>query len=258
MTPIFALLAALSVVSPRADGASGRADSVAPAPWRASAGYAFESFTSRLAAWQAYTLRAERHVAGGSLALEGQVATRYGLWDQSVALDAYHTLWRGAYGNLRVAVAPGARVLPRSDLTAEVYQGFGPGWEASAAYRRMNYPANGVDLWGVSLGKYVGNWYVVARATAVPQSGRLGGGAWLLVRRYFATADDYLDLSGGVGSEVTTLAADSVTVSHSQFLAARVQHFVTLGLGFTLGATWNAQQGLPVRRGLALGVLYRW
>ena len=249
-----------TTVSAADTGATGAvaADTAAPMSWRAGFEYGFESFTMSRAAWQTYTARLERKIAHGSIALEGEDATRFSLWDQAVALDAYRTLWRRAYGNLRVSVAPGAQVLPRSDVTAEVYQGGGGGWEVSAGYRRMNYAGHGVDLWGASLGKYVGNWYVVARATAVPQSGKLGGGAWLLVRRYLGTADDYLDVSGGVGSEVATVAVDSVAVSRTQFVTARLQRFVTPRLGLTLGATWNAQRGIPTRSGLALGVLYRW
>jgi YaiO family outer membrane protein len=250
---------ALALAAAADSGAASRAaDSSAQAAWRAGLEYGFESFTTGRATWQTYTARVERKFVHGALALEAMDATRFSLWDQAAALDAYRTLWRLAYGNLRVALAPGARVLPRSDVTAEVYQGVRGGWEASAGYRRMSYPGRGVDLWGASLGKYVGDWYVVARGTAVPRSGKLGGGASLLVRRYLQTADDYLDVSGGLGSEVATIAADSVVVSGSRFLTARLQRFVTPSLGITLGATWNIQQGIPARRGLALGVNYRW
>ena len=256
---IAALALALAAAADTGATAPGpQPDSAAGVSWRAGLEYGFESFTVARAAWQTWTARLERKVARGSIALELVDATRFSLWDQGAALDGYRTLWRGAYGNLRVGVAPGARVTPRLDLTAEVYQAIRGGWEASAGYRRMNYPGEGVDLWSGSLGKYAGDWYVVAHATAVPRSGRLGGGVWLLVRRYLATADDYVDLSGGVGSEVATLAVDSVAVSHADFLAARAQHFVTPRLGLTLGATWNTQQGIPARRGLALGVVYRW
>jgi len=257
VTPFLALV--LAAVAGAADtGAVPAADTAGRGSWRAGFQYGFEDFTASRATWQTWTGRVERRWASGSLAFEAEDATRFSLWDQAATLDGYRTLWRRAYGNLRVSVAPGAQVLPRSDVTAEVYQGLAGAWEVSAGYRRMGYAGHGVDLWGASLGKYVGNWYLVARATAVPQSGKLGGGASLLVRRYFATADDYVDLSGGAGSEVATLAADSVTVSATRYLAADWQHFVTPRLGLTLGATWNAQQGIPNRRGLMLGVLYRW
>jgi YaiO family outer membrane protein len=255
MMPLLAMALAAAAA---ADTGAATADTAGRAAWRAGLEYGFEAFTTSRAAWQTYTARVERKSARGSIALEAVDATRFSLWDQAAALDAYRTLWAHAYGNLRVSVAPGAQVLPRSDVTAELYQGIGRGWEASAGYRRMNYAGRGVDLWGASLGKYVGNWYVVARATAVPQSGRLGGGAWLLVRRYLQTADDYVDVSGGAGSEVATLAADSIAVSHTQFLAARAQHFVSPRVGLTLGATWNVQQGIPARRGLTFGAMYRW
>lgn len=225
--------------------------------WRASAGYAFESFTSQRATWQAYQVRVERKLRHGSVALEMGDASRFSLWDQSLALDAYQTLWRRAYGNVRLAVAPGAQVLPRSDVTAEIYQGVPGGWEASAGYRRMSFPGTSVNIWDASLAKYAGDWYLRARLMAVPQSGRLGGGLALEARRYLRTADDYLDASAGVGHEVITLPIAPV-VAASRFLAARYQGFFSTHVGISVGATYNSQQGIPDRRGLALGIICRW
>lgn len=261
MTPFLTLaLAAAAAAAPATDTGArpAAADSARRAEWGASLSYGFESFTSSWAAWQAWTVRLERKDASGSIAVEGLDATRFGIWDQGGALDTYHLLWRRAYANLRLGLAPNAQVTPRLDLTAEVYQGLPGAWETSASYRRMSYVGTGVNLWGASLAKYVGNWYVIARVTAVPQAGKLGGGVSLLVRRYLQTADDYLDLSAGTGSEVVTLAADRVAVDRSRFIAARLQRFVTARIGISLAATYNTQQGIPTRRGLALGAMYRW
>ena len=225
--------------------------------WRASAGYGFEAFTAQRATWQAYQTRVERRFRDGSLALELGDASRFSLWDQTVTLDGYRTLWRRAYGHLALAVGPGARVLPRSDVSGEIHQGFAGGWEVSAGYRHMSFVGQGVGIWHASLAKYAGDWYLHARATAVPQAGKLGGGLALEARRYLATADDYLDVMGGAGNEVVTLASGPV-VAASRFLAGRYQGFFTRHLGATIGGTWNAQQGIPDRRGLTVGVLYRW
>jgi len=255
---ILALAAAAAAAPPPDTGAVPAATDTAAAQWRASLVYGFEDFTSSWTTWQSWTARLERKSPSGSVALEAATASRFGLWDQGGALDTYHLLWRRAYGNVRLGLAPGARVTPRLDFTTEVYQGLPGDWEASAGYRRMNYAGSGVNLWGASLARYAGNWYLVARLTAVPQSGRLGGGVSLLVRRYLETADDFLDVSGGTGAEVVTLAADSVAVERSRFLAVRLQRFVTTTVGFALAATYNTQQGIPTRRGLSLGAMYRW
>ena len=241
-----------------ADTGAAAPDTGARGSWRASLSYGFEDFTSSWASWQAWDARFERKTASGSIAAEALASTRFGVWDQGGALDAYHLLWRRAYGNLRIGLAPGAQVTPRFDLTAEVYQGLPAAWEASASYRRMSYATSGVNLWGASLAKYAGNWYVVARLTAVPQAGRLGGGISLLARRYLETADDYVDLSAGTGNEIVTLAADSVAVDRSRFLAARLQRFLTARVGVSVAATYNTQQGIPTRRGLTVAAMYRW
>jgi YaiO family outer membrane protein len=249
---------AAALGAPGDSGAARPTDSTTRAAWRGTLTYGFEAFTAGRATWQAWMARVERKTPQGSLALEALHSSRFSLWDDAGALDAYHTLWRRAYGNVRIALAPGAQVLPRLDATAEVFQGVGGGWEASAGYRRMSFSGSGVNLWSASLAKYVGNWYVVARGTAVPQSGKLGGGVGLLVRRYFQSANDFLDVSGGTGSEVVTLGADSVNVSRSQSLSVRLQHFVSARVGLTIAATFDTQQGIPNRRGLVFGGLYRW
>ena len=227
--------------------------------WRASSGYGFEAFTAQRATWHAWQTRLERRFTGGSVALELGDASRFSLWDQTVTLDSYHTLWRRAYGHLALGVGPGALVLPRSDISAEVYQDFAAGWEASAGYRRMSFVGSGVTIWDASLAKYAGNWYLRSRLTAVPQAGKLGGGLGLEARRYLATADDYHDVSGGVGNKVITLPPPAgPVVAASRFLAGRYQGFFTQHLGVTFGGTWNSQSGIPDRRGLAVGLIYRW
>lgn len=259
MTPLLVFaLAVAPALGPADTGEVTRPRETDTTVWMAAADYGFEAFTHGLAAWQMWTARIERRTPAVAVALEATDASRFALWDQQAALDAYPKLWRHAYGNLRVAVAPGARVLPRSDITGEIYQAVGRAWEISASYRRMNYPDRGVNLWGVSVARYMPHWYVVARATAVPLSGRLGGGAWLTVRRYLATTDDYVDLVGGSGSEVVTLGAGSTVVNHSQFFAGRLQQSLSHRLALTAGGTWTSQQGLPTRSGLTLGANYRW
>ncbi len=261
MTPLLTLaLAAAAAAAPVADTGAGAAaaDTAGRAAWQASLSYGFEDFTSSWISWQSWDARLERKTASGSIAAEALATTRFGLWDRGGALDTYHLLWRRAYGNLRLGVAPDAQVTPRFDLTAEVFQALPGAWEVSASYRRMSYVGNGVNLWGASFAKYVGNWYVIARGTAVPQGGKLGGGIALLVRRYLQTADDYFDVSAGTGSEVVTLAANNFAVEGSQFLSARLQRFVTARVGVSVAATYNTQQGIPTRRGLAVGAMYRW
>ncbi len=258
-----ATLITTGAVSPAADtGAApavARAPDTVPAPaWRAALSGGFEAFASLRTPWLAWLARVERRDRRGTIAAEAVLDRRFSLWDAGGAVDVYHVLWRRAYGNVRVVAAPGARVIPRLDASAELYQGVGAGIEVSAGYRRMSYPGGGVDLWGASVAKYAGDWYLRVRGVAVPQHGELGGSLGLLVRRYLGTPDDLVDLSGAAGKEVVTVGPGPLLeVRTSTELALRLQRFVTPRLGLSLTGTYAAEQGIPARTGLTVGVVRR-
>ncbi len=256
-----AALAATGAASPAADTGGAPAvapaqDSVAAPHWRAALAGGFESFSSLRTPWLTWLARVERRDRRGTIAAEAVLDRRFSLWDAGGAVDVYHVLWRRAYGNLRVVAAPGARVIPRVDASAELYQGLGAGLEVSASYRRMTYPGGGVDLWGASAAKYAGDWYVRVRGVAVPRNGELGGSLGLLVRRYLGTPDDLVDVSGAAGKEVVTVGPGPLLeLRTTTELALRLQKFVTPRTGLSLIATYAAEQGIPTRTGLTAGII---
>lgn len=259
------LLLALLLTAPPADtGGALR--------WHATLGYGFEAFTQGRTPWQSASAEVGRRFDHGAVIGQVLAARRFGLTDGGVAVDAYRTLWPRAYGNLRVQVDPGADVLPRLDVAAELFHGVRGGFEFSAGYRRMQYAGDHADLISAGAGAYAGNWYLRSRAVVVPRSipvppGGASGGALhasvsLAVRRYFATADDYLDVQGGLGEEVIATGAfpsgPLVEVRRTRYLAATFRTFPTPRLGLSVGATFNGTDGFPDRRGLTAGVTTRW
>ena len=249
------LLLALLALVPPADSGNGLR-------WQGTLGYGFEAFTRDQATWQSASAQVGRRFDHGTVIGELLAARRFDLTDEGFAVDAYRTLWRGAYGNLRTQVDPGAEVLPRLDVAAEVFQNAKGGFEFSAGYRRMQYAGDHADLWTAGAGKYAGNWYLRARTIVVPRGGTTAVSVSLAVRRYFATADDYLDVQGGLGEELITLGTGPsgplVEVRRNRYLAATFRTFVTARLGVTVGATFNGTDGLPDRRGLTAGLTTRW
>jgi YaiO family outer membrane protein len=247
------LLFALLVATP---------DTVVAPKWQAGVRYGFEAFTRDRATWQAASAQLGHRFAHGTLIAELLTATRFDLTDRGGALDAYHRLWPHSYGNLRVQVAPGADVLPRLDVSTEVFQGVPGGFEFSVGYRRMQYAHDHADLFSAGVAKYTGNWYLRARTTVVPKAGTTGVSGSLAVRRYLATADDYLDIQGGLGQELITVGAGpggpDVQVRANRFAAVRIQKLLTSRIGLSVGATYNSTDGLPDRRGLAAGLFCRW
>lgn len=230
--------------------------------WHAALGYGFEAFARDRAAWHAASAQVGRRFDHGTVIGELLAARRFDRTDEGLAVDAYRTLWPRAYGNLRVQVDPDAEVLPRLDVAAELFQGVARGFELSGGYRRMQYPNDQADLFTAGAGKYTGNWYLRARAIVVPREGATAVSGSVAVRRYFATTDDYLDVQGGIGEELITVGTGPsgplVDVRQTRYVAATWRRFVTARLGLTIGATYNAIDGFPDRRGLSFGLMQRW
>lgn len=253
----FAVLAAVSLVALPA-GAAAQAGAHA---WQAGVTVNAEDFASSDPAWSSWwriAATVQRRFHKGALVLEASDHRRFGRWDAAIRADAYRDLWHGSYGSLRVQAAPGALVIPRADVTAELFQGF-RGWVASAAYRRMAFASDNVNVLGLSLARYLGPWYVQATGNAVPGS---GGEPWALslvgrVRRYLQAPDELLELTAGTGREVVVLGSGSFDLRTTRTLAARVQLFPWQRTGFSLGSSYTTYEGIPHRVGLDLAFLRR-
>ena len=254
-----ALVAALVALG---DSSAARTDSVArrvdPPWWELRADGAAESFTSRLSAWQRHTLSLQRRVAWGAITGEAFVARRFDRWERGGAAEAAATTWRGAYVDARVAASPGALVVPRLDASAELYQGVGGGWELAPGVRVMRYASTDVPVYSLAAGRYVGDWYLRARATAAPQSGGVGAGGAFVVRRYFGNATELVEASAADGRDVVTLAPGVTELRASRSAFVRGQRMLTATVGGSLAASVAEEGGLPRRRGVELGLFLRW
>lgn len=261
-----ALGAALAAAS--AAATAGAQEPARPA-WQARATVARETFASdepQWTPWVSYGAAAARRFASGSLALELSRTRRFGTWEGAAAVDAYRTLWRRAYGNVRVQLAPGADALPRHDVSAELFQGLAGGWEPSVAVRRMAFASETVDFAAASLGRFVGPWYARGRATWVPRRGGADAGSVsALARRYLGGATDaYLEASAGSGGEAVTLAPATagagpvVEVRRTTFVSVGAQWHLGAHLGASASASVNTFAGVPTRRGGSVGAVVRW
>jgi len=122
----------------------------------------------------------------------------------------------------------------------------------------MAFSAVTANVWSGGAARYAGNWYLRARALLVPHQGASAGAALLTVRRYFATAEDYLDVQAGFGNEVVAVGAGGADVRTSRSAALTWRRAVSPALAVQAGGTWNATEGFPARRGLTVGLTHRW
>jgi YaiO family outer membrane protein len=191
--------------------------------------------------WNEYEVSLRRKFDRGSIALEMLSADRFGNHDTAWALDSYVSLWDRAYANLRYQIGPDGELFPDNAWRAELFQGVGQGWEISGSYDHMDFGGSDVDMYGVGVGRYWGNFYARYRVLHVPGvgSGSLSHRAQL--RYYYAgNADDYFEVYAGNGRshELDNSGFDHVSSSsHSSFGASYVNYFAPhwgfkVGVGF--------------------------
>ena len=255
---LLALACALCVGRPPAPPASLPADT--PAVWEAGLGHALDSFASAAwPDWQTTTLSVRRRFSGGSIAGEGIRGERFGATDWAGALDAYARTWSGGYGYVRAQLAPGADVLPRSDVQAELFHDLRSGWELSAGARRIAARDEAIPVYSASLARFFGRWSLRARGSAVPHAGATGGGGALLLRRDLGSPAAFALVAVSGGREVVTVGSGPrVEVRATRSVSLHLQRFLLGNLGIAGGAEYTRFSGIPDRRGVSLGLLARW
>jgi YaiO family outer membrane protein len=228
--------------------------------WQASAGAGWtDTGGGSGTPWRDHGFTLRRYGKQGSIALEALRAQRFGLHDSAWALDAYTTLWQGAYANLRYQRAPGATLFPANAGRAEVYQSLGQGWEGSVSDDVLGFPSR-VNLYGIALGKYAGNFYLQLRHQAVVSRGAHGSGERLLGRWYYMS-DSFLEASvnGGRSEDAQSLLGGR---SHSGGGNLVWTHYWNRDWGTRVQASFaranHAGNAGGSERGLAFSVYRRW
>ncbi len=228
-------------------------------PWQFGVTYDYLNFSPSVTDWHTVKSMLRRTFEHGSLALESIQTERFSEWDDALAVDGYLDLWPRAYANLRFQVTNDAGVLPRLDYASELYQGFGEGWELSGGYRHMDYSSNNVDLYSVSLGKYIGDWYLREKTYFLPESDGIDLSQSFSIRRYLANEDDYIQFETGFGNESVTLGLGPVIESRrTHFFSLGVHKFLTNRLGIVVSLTYQDIDRTPIRRGINFGFITRW
>jgi YaiO family outer membrane protein len=223
----------------------------------AELGYAVEAFTRDRAAWQTVRAQVAHRIGRATLVAEAAAASRFDQWDQAVSAEAYAGLPGKLSGYARVQVAPGAGVLPRTDLAAALDRGLGGGWEVGASYRRMGFRDAAIDVIGLAAARYAGPWYLQARAGLVPEAGRTGGWLALRVRRYRVAEqpDELIEAGAVVGQEVVLLGPSvAPQVRSTGSVDARVQRRLTAVWSVAAGVSWAREDGVPSRFGVNLSL----
>jgi YaiO family outer membrane protein len=207
--------------------------------------------------WNDQVASVRHYTKAGSLAFETLRAHRFGQHDYAWALDGYVNLWQGAYANVRYQRGAAARLFPANAGRAELYQSLGHGWEASVSDDVLGYAAR-VNIYGVSIAKYAGDWYVQLRHQNIVSAGMHGTGERLLARWYYAgDADTYAEATVNSGRSDDPL---SLVGGQSRSGGGSVTwvRYWTPAWGTRVGASVSRASGADNQRSLNVAVYRRW
>jgi YaiO family outer membrane protein len=230
--------------------------------WAASFGYSFSHFAPDRDKWNEYDATVRHYWEHGSLAAEYLKANRFTLTDEAVALDAYVDLWFRAYANVRYQYSPDATLYPDHAYRAELFQGVGQGWELSGSYDRLDFTNSNVNMYGVGIGKYTGNWYLRWRTLFIPSTSKSGLSHRAIARYYFSgDADDYVELNGGFSRGGEYLyQSQIVDITKSWTVGAAVRKYFSPRWGMKLAADYSKEQTANpyAERSMSVSLLLRW
>jgi YaiO family outer membrane protein len=207
--------------------------------------------------WNDQTASVRHYMKGGSIGFETLRAHRFDQTGHAWALDAYADLWTGAYANIRYQRSPAARLFPANSGRVEVYQSLGQGWEASVADDVLGFDAR-VNIYGVGLGKYAGNWYVQLRHQNIVSQGSHSNGQRLLARYYYAgDADSYLEATANSGRSDDPLSLSGGRARSGGGSVTWVRYWSD-NWGSKVGANFSRGANDARERGLSVGLYRRW
>jgi YaiO family outer membrane protein len=207
--------------------------------------------------WNDQTISVRHYAKAGSLAFETLRADRSGRDDYAWALDGYVNLWSGAYANVRYQRGAAARLFPANAGRAELYQSLGNGWEASVSDDVLGF-APRVNIYGVGIAKYTGDWYLQLRHQNIVSPGAHGTGDRLLARWYYAgDADTYAEVAVNSGRSDDPLSLVGGETRSGGGSATWVRYW-TRAWGTRVGATFSRAGGAGNQRGVTFALYRRW
>ncbi|GAB3747072.1 YaiO family outer membrane beta-barrel protein [Lysobacter olei] len=229
--------------------------------WAARFNVGRTTFRPERDGWTEQSASLRRYFQRGSLGLEWLGATRFEQRDVAWALDGYVDVWSRAYANLRYQHAPTPDLFPDRSWRVEVFQGVGQGWELSASYDRLEFGDSPTELYGLGVGRYVGDFYLRGRALYVPDVDSHSLSFRGLLRYYFAgNGDEYVEAAAGSGrsTEQRSGAGGVILDDSSSSASVAFVKYLVPRLGFKVGVNYADNVDGYSERGVSASIYTRW
>lgn len=208
---------------------------------------------------QEQMLSLRRYTEYGSIAIEQWHMDESGTQSNAQAIDAYPRLWNGAYANVRYQHADQSWPYPVMSWRAELFQNAGHGWELSASHDYLGFTSQ-VQIDGIGVGKYWGDFYARLRYQEVHTTTSNGNGTRFLIRYYYeGDADHYLEgnLSNGRSDDY---ANTLIQVSRSNTRGVAFYHFLNHDWGVKGSYSHSLDDSIygGYLNSLSVGLVRRW
>jgi YaiO family outer membrane protein len=221
--------------------------------------YNYESLTNRFGNWQTASLDfthkfSKRQIIYGSLL----TTTRFRQRDEQGTVGIYQPLSRKWSVQLEASASPTHRILPKWSALAIVERSFKKGWNAQAGYRRTNYNTARTNAGIAGVEKYWGNYraaytlYINNFETAGTSTSHR-----FQFNRYYGEQVSSIGVNVAAGREIENLGSRGVLQTGVQSVALSGRHWFNRHWGVNYDASLTRQGEFYARRGINLGLRYR-
>ena len=160
--------------------------------------YSFDYYANNVRPpWHLLYLQYTRMTSMGSLVGRINLANRYNTNGVQYEMDFWPTIAKHWYGYLNAGIS-GASFFPVFRSGAEIYHNMPRAFEASLGFRYLEFDKkifnfkDNIFIYTASLGKYFGNNWACVRTFVTPSNIGTSVSGMLLLRKYFADADNYV------------------------------------------------------------------
>ncbi|MFB6262520.1 MAG: YaiO family outer membrane beta-barrel protein [Bradymonadaceae bacterium] len=236
--------------------------------WEAGLKYRFAALDEGFDNWHTVQPKIKKNFDAVSISAAYILTRRFDKYDHAGVLTSYFDLWSSAYGSLRVQGSPKepTSILATFDASARINQSLGKGWVGTGGYRFLFFSTDPIHLTTLQIAKYLGSWYLSADVGGTFSESDVEGDTstevslsyGAAVRYYYGSADDYVELDGGIGETRLDQGRFIGRETFEYSVGASVQKFFSSRYGGSVSVGYKHFEDIPNRFTISTGATVRW